>query len=256
MDRRTKIYFLIGLTVVVGGGIIGWGAIPQEQVYHNFCDGRSLWGIPNFANVASNLAFCAVGAAGLIRVRISEASERVKLIYAVVFSGVFLTGIGSGYYHYRPDDPTLVFDRLPMTIVFMGMTAAAMEEGIGPGIGSAALWPLFAAGLISVAWWHYTGDLRLYVLIQYYPIILIPAVLLLFSNAMIHRGWTTLILCFALYALSKITEALDCRIYAFLGGISGHTIKHLLAALATGSLVVRFRIMHGDQGWLIWFPKE
>lgn len=248
MTRLTKIWLLVALTVVVIAGMMVWGAIPQEPAYHNFCDKRALWGIYNFANVVSNLAFFVVGAAGLFRVRMSAASKGLKLIYTVVFSGVFLTGLGSGWYHYRPNDGTLVFDRLPMTIVFMGMVSAAMEEGIGPGIGKAGLWPLTAAGLISVLWWHYSGDLRWYVIAQYYPLILIPTILLLFSNARIRDGWPPLLLCFGLYALAKIVEALDCNLYSLLRGVSGHTLKHLLAALATACLVVRYRVMHADQG--------
>ncbi len=78
------------------------------------------------------LGFCLVAAAGCFWVWRSTAAKRLKLTYYVVFSGIFLTGLGSGIYHYHPDDGSLVLDRLPMTIVFMGMVAAAMEEGISP----------------------------------------------------------------------------------------------------------------------------
>jgi len=251
MSRRTKIWSLVILTVAGSAGVLSWRAIPQEEAYHNFCDRRALWGIPNFANVISNLGFCVAGAAGLFCVWLSTASKGLKLIYYVVFSGIFLTGLGSGLYHCRPDDGMLVFDRLPMSIVFMGMVAAAMEEGIGPGVGATFLWPLVGAGFISVWWWHHTGsggagDLRLYILVQYYPLLLVPAVLLMFSNPRVRRGWRPLLFCFGLYALAKIAETLDCSIYTFLRTVSGHTLKHLIAALATGFLVVRFRIMHAS----------
>lgn len=35
------------------------------------------------------------------------------------------------------------------------------------------------------------------------------------------------------YAFSKLVELFDARIYSALGLISGHTLKHLIAALAT-----------------------
>ena len=39
------------------------------------------------------------------------------------FLGLFLTGFGSGYYHWEPTNDTLVLDRLPMTILFAGVVA-------------------------------------------------------------------------------------------------------------------------------------
>jgi hypothetical protein len=256
MNRRIKIRLLIALTVVVVVGVTSRGAIPQKEAYHNFCDNRTWVGIPNFANVFSNLAFCVVGVAGLFRVPRSGTSRSLKHIYYVVFSGIVLTGLGSGLYHLRPTDRTLVFDRLPITIVFMSMVAASMEEGIGSQAGRRALWPLVGTGLLSVWWWHYSGDLRLYILAQYYPMLLIPAVLLLFKNPITRRGWNALLFCFGLYALAKVVEFQDCQIYDLSGWISGHTLKHLLAASATGCLVYRYWIMHGDEDWLIWSPKD
>ena len=38
--------------------------IPQDQGYHDFADHRTMFGIPNFWNVVSNLPFVAVGAVG------------------------------------------------------------------------------------------------------------------------------------------------------------------------------------------------
>lgn len=244
MSRRTKIWLLIVLTLAAVVAVMSQGIIRQEQAYHRFCDQRVVWGIPNFANVVSNLGFWLVGVAGAFSVWRSAAAKRLKLIYYVVFYGIFLTGLGSGIYHYHPDDGSLVLDRLPMTIVFMGMVAATMEEGVGPRVGSAVLWPLVGAGFFSVWWWRYTGDLRFYILAQYYPILLITAALLLFKNAQISRGWPPLLLCFGLYALAKVVETLDCGIFSALRWVSGHTLKHLLAALATGCLAVRFRIMY------------
>jgi hypothetical protein len=248
MNQRRKIWLLIALTVVAVAAVFSIGRIPQAQAYHNFCDQRSLWGIPNFANVVSNLAFCVVGAVGLLWVSRSTAAGRLKLIYYVVFAGVFITGLGSAWYHLRPEDSTLVYDRLPITIVFMGMAAAAMEEGIGGGVGYAALWPFVGFGLVSVWWWQFTGsrgvgDLRLYVLAQYYPLLFIPVVLLLFNGPRVRRGWKPLLICFGCYALAKVVETFDCGIFSFMDGVSGHTVKHLLAAMATGFLLVRYRAM-------------
>ena len=39
--------------------------IVQDQNYHDFADQRTLFGIPHFWNVVSNIPFIGIGAAGL-----------------------------------------------------------------------------------------------------------------------------------------------------------------------------------------------
>src|SRR5262249_40874216 len=90
--------------------------IPQSQAYHQFADQRTLLGIPNFWNVVSNLPFIAVGAVGLW-------GYRDKPAIIVIFAGIFLTGFGSAYYHWNPNDGTLFWDRLPMALAFSAIMA-------------------------------------------------------------------------------------------------------------------------------------
>ncbi|MGH7060975.1 MAG: hypothetical protein ACREFH_11345, partial [Stellaceae bacterium] len=94
------------MTAASLAGLLLLPAIPQDPAYHLFADARSLFGIPNFWNVVSNLPFIAVGAVGLARFRGNPAE-------IVLFSGFLLTGIGSSYYHWDPNDGTLFWDRLP-----------------------------------------------------------------------------------------------------------------------------------------------
>ena len=249
MNRKVKLYLLIVGTLVATAVVFGLPHIPQSTAYHHFCDERKLWGIPNFANVISNFVFFFTGIAGFLSMCRTAATTRIKLIYGVVFTGVVLTGFGSAFYHYSPDNTTLVYDRLPMTIVFMGLLAAVIAEGIGIFTGFALLGPLLLVGICSVVWWYVTelrgsGDLRLYVLVQYYPLLLIPAVLLLFPDAAIRRGWPALLWAFAWYGFAKVAESADCRIYHAFGVVSGHTLKHLAAGVSTWLLVKRFRVMY------------
>jgi hypothetical protein len=111
---------------------------PQPLSYHHFADQRAWLGIPNFGDVASNLAFAIVGMWGLIfllRLSPQELPEhfvdaRERWPYILVFTGMLLTAFGSSYYHLAPDNARLVWDRLPMTIVFMSMVAAIIMERI------------------------------------------------------------------------------------------------------------------------------
>ncbi|PYU18912.1 MAG: hypothetical protein DMG30_26090 [Acidobacteria bacterium] len=107
------------------------------------------------------------------------------MAYAVFFLGVALTSIGSAYYHWAPDNGRLVWDRLPMSIAFMSLLAAIITERITVNAGLRSLLPLMALGIASVLYWHLTelkgqGDLRLYGLVQFYPVMAIPLLLTLF----------------------------------------------------------------------------
>ena len=246
-SHRARLYMLALLTVVVTTIVFSLKHIPQSPAFHDFCDKLPFLGIPNFANIASNLVFLISGIAGFNLLRRSDAVLPIKVIYFFLFLGMVLTCIGSSYYHYSPDNDTLVPDRLPMTIVFMSLLAAVIAETIGPTAGAIALAPLLLIGTGSVLWWHYTemagaGDLRLYILVQYYPMILIPLLLLLFPNPTARRGWPSLVFAFFWYGAAKALEAFDCPIYTALH-ISGHTLKHLAAGLSTWMLVRRYRVM-------------
>jgi hypothetical protein len=253
MGSRQKLYILLLLTVVAVAGVLAMPHIPQAASYHDFCDTRAFAGIPNFGNVISNLPFVIVGLIGLLSVRKSAAPRNIALIYIFLFSGIVLTGFGSAYYHEYPDNNTLVFDRLPMTLVFMSLLAAIIAESIDAKTGAVALAPLLVTGIASVLWWHYTesagsGDLRLYVLVQYYPMILIPAVLILFPPPAGRQAWLPLVYAAVWYGMAKVFEQFDCPIYSALGFVSGHSLKHLASAAATWMLVTRFR--------KIWRRKE
>jgi hypothetical protein len=248
MPSRYKLYFLGLMTVLAVAGVYAIPHIPQSVTYHNFCDTRALAGIRNFANVISSLPFVIVGLIGLLSVKRSVAPRNIAVIYISLFAGIILTGLGSAYYHAYPDNNTLVFDRLPMTIVFMSLLAAVAGESIDIGIGAIALAPLLLIGIASVLWWHYTegtgaGDLRLYVLVQYYPMILIPAIFILFPSPAGRKAWIPLIYAAIWYGVAKICEQFDCAIYQALGFVSGHSLKHLAAAVSTWFLVKRFRTL-------------
>jgi hypothetical protein len=246
---NNKLLILTLITVLVTVAVFMAGAIPESAAYHDFADKRPLWGIPNFLNVISNLPFVFTGVAGLIMVGRTNASGPIAVIYAVLFAGVLLTGLGSGWYHLKPDNNTLVYDRIPMTIVFMSLLSATLSEFVHPRLGGFLLGPLLFIGVGSVLWWHYTelrgaGDLRIYVLVQYYPMLLIPLILFLFPSEGYGRGTPQLVWVVVWYLIAKVCDLCDRPLYSFTGFISGHSLKHLAAAVATLYLVRLFQYKH------------
>lgn len=249
MRTSYKISLLVVVTLVAIIAVFVQEPVAERTAYHYFCDGRTIFGIANFANVISNVIFLVVGIRGLSLLQRSGVSAGIKTIYLFLFTGIVLTGFGSAYYHLSPDNNTLVFDRLPMTIVFMSLLAAIISEFISPAAGKILLGPLLLIGVASVLWWHYTeqsgnGDLRLYILVQYYPMLLIPLILLLFSASAGDRSWHQLAGVFGWYLAAKGFDLLDCPVWSALGFVSGHTLKHLAAGLATWYLVRMFRIRY------------
>lgn len=220
--------------------IIAWllSPIPQPLSYHNFADHRSWLGIPNFGDVVSNLPFAIVGVSGLIFLfgprgrNLSDSRER--WLYIVMFAALILTAFGSAYYHLAPDNARLVWDRIPINIVFMALLSSVVAERVSVRAGI-ALFPLFEiAGVASVLTWHAgelrgQGDLRFYAAVQVYAVLILLLALLLPPKY--TRGSDFLVVV-GFYIVAKILEESDRQIFALGHFVSGHTLKHLAAAAA------------------------
>jgi hypothetical protein len=129
----TRTILLIALSAILVVAVFFIDPIPQDPSYHAFADSRLLLKIPNFWNVMSNIPFLIVGGAGLYYVRSKNNPgllPDLSMAYLVFFAGIFLTGIGSAYYHYAPGNSTLVWDRLPMTLGFMAFITIIIGEHI------------------------------------------------------------------------------------------------------------------------------
>jgi hypothetical protein len=233
----------VGVVVVIAlAGIATFLRLPplaQPESYHHFADDRRMLGIPNFMNVISNAPFAVLGVMGLRFVwrrraadtRLCFIQEGERIPFAVFFAGAFLTCFGSGYYHWAPNDATLAWDRLPMTLAFMGLLAAVVSERIEVRAGLRLLWPLVFAGAASVWWWRRSGNLWPYACAQFFSIALIGLMLVLLPPRYNRTG--DLLVLTGFYALAKVFEALDWQIFALTNKfVSGHTLKHLVAALA------------------------
>ena len=148
--RKTKLWLLVVLSLVVTVITFMFKRIPQWPSYNQFADRRLCWGIPNGWNVLSNIPFLFIGLYGFSLLHKSSADQRFKLIYTCLFTGIFFTALGSAYYHYKPNNDTLVYDRIPMTIAFMSLLSATIAESINLKIGSRSLFPLLIIGIGSV----------------------------------------------------------------------------------------------------------
>lgn len=204
--------------------------IPQDASYHALADTRTFLGIPNFANVVSNVAFLLVGLLGL-RLCSRDRTGGAALSWRMFFLGAAAISVGSAYYHWAPGDSTLAWDRLPMTIVFMALFAALMSEHLRLELEHVLLPVALLVGIASVAWWRYTGDLRFYAWVQFAPLATIVFLLIAYRGRYTRREYLAYGL--VAYALAKGAEVGDGAIYELTAhALSGHTLKHLLAAVS------------------------
>ncbi len=255
MPRLSKRHTAIGMaalgTLVTAAFFLFSGPIPQPLSYHDFADTRTLLGIPNGADVLSSLPFLGVGLWGLwllhgaprTRRPLHDGDPRFPA-WGWFFAAIALTGPGSIWYHLAPDNARLVWDRLPMALAFMALTCAVLGEHLWKSLPRFLLYPLMLAGAATVLHWHHTeqagaGDLRAYLVVQFLPLLLLPLVLATRPSRFTRAGdpWVAL----GIYGLAKVAEMLDEPIFQLLG-ISGHTLKHLLSALAVWWLLRMLRL--------------
>src|SRR5205823_4586275 len=117
-----------------------------------------------------------------------------------------------------------------MAIAFSAVLAAAVEERIDARTGRVLLWPLIVLGVISMLVWRWTGDLRLYAWVQFFPILALPVMFLLLKPKYSGTGYW--IMAAGWYAFAKVLEYSDSSVYSAGYLLSGHTLKHLAAAAA------------------------
>ena len=219
------------LSIVLGPLAIVLSQQPfgQDLKYHDFADRRLYLNIPNFFDVFSNLPFVFVGVAG-VRFCLRNHFGGTRVAWFALFAGMALVSIGSSYYHWNPNNETLVWDRLPMTIGFMGLFVALLSEYVSVRLCKVLLVPALLLGFSSVLYWHWFDDLRFYAWILMVPLLTIPAVVVLFRCR--YSGQGLLLGALGCYVLAKISEFYDREVFVLTHSlISGHSLKHILAAL-------------------------
>jgi hypothetical protein len=239
VSRRIGIWLFLLLAAAVGITAL---LVPKTDLppsYHHFADQREWLGIPHFGDVASNVVYLIAGLWGLAflfgkssRGQFVDAPERWP--YLVVFLGLVLTAFGSAYYHLAPNNDRLVWDRVPMTIVFMPLVSALIAERVSVKLGLWLLPVLTAVGVGSVIQWHFSvehgaGDLRFFGAVQLYAVLALFVVLFL---PPCYTSGSDLLVVACLYVLAKICETADRQIFSLGHVVSGHTLKHLASGLA------------------------
>ena len=234
------------LVLCAGLGLFLHGPIAQPERYHEFADRRAIFGLTNAADVLSNAGFAIVGLWGLARLYPARAHPLLSVAwpgYCMFLVALVLTAAGSTFYHLAPDNARLVWDRVPIALACAGLLAGVRADCRPETNTRLAAALLAIAAVASVLWWRLTdiagtGDLRPYLLIQGLPLVLIPVWHAVYAAPRDERlAFAAAIL---LYVAAKAAELYDEALFSALGGLGGHTVKHLLATASAA--VIAFQL--------------
>lgn len=217
--------------------------LAQPPHAHDFADQRALWGIPCALDVLSNLPFLVAGLAGFFALRGARAagvSPAQRITAELFFLGLVLTAAASAWYHWRPDDVGLALDRHAMAVAFAGLLGllAATQVSERAGLALAAAVVVFGTAAIQAC--LHTGNVLPWALVQFGGMALV--LVLAFVPApggvlQVRWGWVI-----AAYAVAKLFEVADHVVFeATDQWVAGHTLKHVVAALAAWPVVSSLR---------------
>lgn len=243
--RNAASRILIALAVLLAMVLGLQGPIPQWTDYHAFADQRAWLGIPNAANVLSNLPFALIGLWGLRAFAAPGPATPARAAWIGFSIALICTAAGSAYFHWAPSNGPLVFDRIPIAWACVAIVAAFLADRDLPGWATPralAIGALAATAAVLYWYWseqHGAGDLRAYLFVQMLPMLLVPVALLIGMRptergATVDSAWWAMLAC---YLAAKVAEGLDAQLLQTPGVLSGHTLKHLLAALGAALLL-------------------
>jgi hypothetical protein len=206
-DRRRLAHglALLALLAILASPLVA--SIVRTPAFHEYPDSST-------ALVLSNLPFLVVAALA-----------RGAPVYLRV--SVAAIAVGSGAYHASPGDELLALDWAPIALTLTLLAATVIEQRI-----AFLLAPVLALG--SVAFWLATGGTRSggnmapYVATQAAGVF-VPPLIALLAPVRVRAPW--LLAGVACFALARVAAAYDRQLLEAIG-LSGHSIKHIVAALA------------------------
>jgi len=255
LTRREACLLYVAVVLVAAALLLPAGLGQGWDAPGHFADLRGWSGLPNALDVLSNLPFLALGVLGLRRLhrlecRLEAEPQRPVATRAghdelplnaldcawLFFGGLILVAAASVFYHLLPGDSLrLAGDRAAMTVAFAGLLGMAACDRISPRAGWPVAWTLLAAGLLSVAISQSTGNVVPWAVVQFGGMGLVLGMAMLrpvdcasAAGMRLNLGWVI-----ALYAVAKLCELADASIYEGTAHlVSGHSLKHVAAALA------------------------
>lgn len=228
VTRRERGLFCFGVSLLL---LALFGPIWQQPAdYHHFADQRAWGSLPHALDVLSNLPFALMAGLGwrALAHKGRQAGPRAGLL-RLFFGGLLSTALLSSYYHLQPTDAALAWDRLGMVPAFAGLLGLCCAERISARAGTVVAGSVLLAGVLAVAWSVGAANVLPWALLQGGGMLCVLVGACLPGPVQPGRvNWWAVIAC---YALAKGLELADQPVFELIG-VSGHSLKHLCAALA------------------------
>lgn len=231
--RRGEIVLLAAVLALLAAACFG-PYLPQVAGYHGFADQRAIWSVPHGMDVLSNLPFAVMGLLGLWRLHSARSwpGGRAQRGFATLFfAGLLVTAVGSAWYHLQPHDAGLAVDRMAMIFPFaglLGLAACRISDRAGIALAACVLGFAPLAVYMHVA----SGNLLPWVVVQGGGMALLLALACLRPReGNLPVAWMAVL---TIYLFAKALEAGDHAVWQMTDGwVSGHSLKHAVAALAS-----------------------
>ena len=183
-------------------------AIPQDKTYHIYASKTS-------SDIISNFGFLFIG------LYLLQKQKKLSLL-ALHFISIFVC---SGYYHIKPSDERLMWDRIAIATTHIIVLSYFMDKR--------TTLVLYILSIISVIYWKKYNDLRPYILI------LIGAPLYLLSKVYSKPSVSMYMYAFIIVnILARLLSKYDHYVYEITNErISGHTAKHILGVIGLGLII-------------------
>lgn len=227
---------LIGLIL-----LLATPRIPHSSTHHIFADMRNFLGVPNTLNVLTTYPYLLIGVPGLVFC-LSGSCFGISLKgevwgWVLFYVGIATAAFGSAYYHLKPDDDRVIWDRLPMMISTASLLCNLIIERVDERVGISWLISLLMLVSVSAVFERAFDDLRLFIIFHFIPCIAIPILVFLFPPKYTHSAywfWAA-----GFYLLSRFESLADMKVYSVDKYIiSGHSLEHLCLAMVPLVLTV------------------
>lgn len=232
MTNKKFFYIILLLSSLLVGGLFFFHPIHQDLHYHNFAEQRFLGSVPHWGDVLTNLGFAITG---LLLLRYKHNTEQYpgqKTVFDCFVFSCFALCLGSGYYHWSPNNYVLLWDRATMLLGFalILLDTAIIYSIFTPQHLVKKIIGLELLFLLTLFPWVCFDRLELYVLAQFFVMSVMP---LLAIKNYLEKGshYQHILYMFLFYSLAKFFEHYDVFFYHLLG-FSGHSIKHLCYAIS------------------------
>lgn len=239
---------LLGATILAIVAAALAPSVAQHAHHHAFADSRVLWGMPFAMDVLSNLAFAVMGLWGLWRLWgagqqdpfrrgvVPQGTQRH--LASLFFVGLLSTAACSSWYHLGPNDAGLVADRMGMVLAFAGVLGLAVADRVSARAGGVMALAVLVLGPVAVGVWAITGNVLPWVILQGGGMVLVACMA---ARRPIDGAWgAPLAALIAWYVVAKLLELGDHELFTLTQGlVSGHSLKHVAAAMAAWPLIAR-----------------